>query len=321
MGSLLRRNVPARFFRYLAVAVFLAIAAGIVAHWMNRETLADFADEPDLRHFEKKHRQLSPLEKTLSYFFPSQYLSRRERLVALLQQTVPSEFWGPGSGAGYLWRQETNAGSRFVLLMAKRTKVLNADPPEDDLTVSIHFLDSNAKYQGNSQFSLCAHEILSEATLVDHPIVGAPVIRIRTFINGIGRESGPRFYGVFRDRVALLRIESLNGRLDSYDYRDSKHSVGPAPPTRTEMEWEALLNSVDLREVLEGLTWIGAMHDLRADLDGIDPGELPADMRLIAAVRRRPGVQRKIAELTESNNQWIREAALLAQFWIPKKST
>jgi hypothetical protein len=66
--------------------------------------------------------------------------------------------------------------------------------------------------------------------------------------------------------------------------------------------------------------WIGGVHRT----DDLWMPEIAFEslqsVRLVAALRKSPVVRQRIAELTVSENQWIREAAVLAQEQLPKKA-
>jgi hypothetical protein len=80
-----------------------------------------------------------------------------------------------------------------------------------------------------------------------------------------------------------------------------------------------MLKSSDDKQVLEALTWMGGHHRTEEE-DWLGPdAETLESVRLVAAVRKSPVAQKSIAELASSENQWIREAAVLAQKQLPKK--
>jgi hypothetical protein len=118
-----------------------------------------------------------------------------------------------------------------------------------------------------------------------------------------------QYYRRLGDRLVLVRLEDDQGRYARNIYEAPNHTIGPKIPRRNAADWEASLSSTDPAEVLWALVWIGGRH---ADTSAFSPGvrlETPEDAKAVAEVRQRPGVQKRIAELTLSSNPWIREAA------------
>ncbi len=65
-------------------------------------------------------------------------------------------------------------------------------------------------------------------------------------------------------------------------------------------EWQEALESSDTVEVLSALMWFSGSHS------DIDPG---TEGTKFLTVRQRASVQKRLAELSESNNFWIKSVA------------
>jgi hypothetical protein len=186
---------------------------------------------------------------------------------------------------------------------------------------AIHFLSPDGTYQGHSDFATGWRIDIVDAALVDNELVGALVIEIKTGPSIHGAPIGRQVYGIFPGRVALLRIEDLDGKLETNGYGRPEPAFGPAPPPRSPEEWEALLVSSDRTKILEALTWIAGYHRLPQDLQDSAEREEKEAARVIEAVRKSATVQKRIAELATSENQWLREAARLAQDTLAKQAS
>jgi hypothetical protein len=303
----------------LAITLVILLGGGALLYWYSRVSLADFVDL-DLRALDDTPQ--TTVGKMLNQIMPGQFPGPQTKLNQLLKRILPEEY-KPAQGVQphSLWHVKTKIGPRFILLESK----------ERVSGVCILFLNSQGKYKGSSEFHLGRSFLgglgrltmgptMADAALVNHELLGATVIAIKTVESALGPVNGRQIYGIFENRVALLRIEDHDGNLVANHYIIREHQVGPSPPTRTKAEWEELVDSSDPTHVLEALTWIGGHH--RAD-DIWRPEmffESVESVRLVTAVRNSPVVQKRIAELTTSDNQWIREAAVLALEQLPKKA-
>ncbi len=146
-----------------------------------------------------------------------------------------------------------------------------------------------------------------DAALLNLELLGATVIEIKT-ASALGPSTGRQIYGIFENRIGLLRIEDCDGKLIPSRYENREDQIGPSPPKRTKEEWEELLRSSEHTHVLEALTWIAGDHPL----DDLGRPEVPFALeyleylRLVVALRKSPILQKR------------KEAAILAQEQLPK---
>lgn len=299
--------------RYVLLAVtglaLLLLAGVALLYCYGRVSLSEFVDQ-DLRQLDDNPR--TGFTKVLAEFLPVEFTSPRARLNELLEQILPEEFapkdpyWG--FEPWYVWRLKTNGRSRFILFQGQHLFMIPGAS-----AAAIHFLDANGKHEGHSEFCTGWRIDIRDAALVHNELIGAPVVVIQTAPAINGTSIGRQMYGILGNRIALLRLEDEDAKLLANCYEYPNHQIGPAPPTRTEAEWEELLLSSERARVLEALTWIGGRHATEPDpWAGRVFLEQAEAARLVAAVRKRPIVQKKIAELAVSENQWIREAAAMA---------
>jgi len=252
--------------RWIVASILLSLlGGGALFYWYSRSSLSDFVDL-DLRTLDDT--QQSALGKVLGQILPDHFPGPRTKWNRLLGQILPKEcksrddFW-------HVWRSRKKAGSGFLLFQVQ---------PDKPVAI-IHFLASNGTYQGHSEFS--TRWPIDEAALIDNELLECPVIEIK-IIAALGRQ----IYGVFENRVALLRFEDHAGKLVGNSYWYLPHQLGPSPPRRSKEEWEELLKSSDRIHVLEGLTWIGGYHRTE-DQDTLGrEAESLESVRLVDAVRR-----------------------------------
>jgi hypothetical protein len=235
------------------------------------------------------------------------------RLSDLLAGSLPERYQSKDAWAfepWYLWRHEARNGRALLILFQGRHILMIPGQSY----AAIHFLDPTGGHLSCAEFSTGWRIDLESAVFRHDEAFGGPVIEITTEPVINGRDIHRQVYGVFNDRVALLRLEDSEGSVVDNNYHNPNHTIGPDAPTRTADEWEESLRSSDVALVLESLTWLGGFHrrDLTPASDNIGVEDITA-ARLVAEIRQRPSVQKAITELLQSQNQWIRAAAIAAQ--------
>jgi hypothetical protein len=141
-----------------------------------------------------------------------------------------------------------------------------------------------------------------------------PLIVLET---GPGAGPGPnvqkQIYARVGNRFDLIRLEDSEGKATRNLYYVNHFACGPKVPKQTEAEWEADVLSGDRIKVLRSLVWLGGTH-----WDGKLPDESekqhePAEqIQLVRSVRANTKVADKLRALVASEDQWLREASVLA---------
>jgi hypothetical protein len=141
-----------------------------------------------------------------------------------------------------------------------------------------------------------------------------PLVVLKT---GNGPGPGPgierQYYAMVGSRFELLRLERGGGQVARNTYCPIHFMAGPTPLLRTEAEWESDLLSEDRLTVLRVLVWVGGAHGDPKEGDEPRPDqERPGQVLLVRRVRQKPTVIARLRELSQSKDQWVREAASLA---------
>jgi hypothetical protein len=141
-----------------------------------------------------------------------------------------------------------------------------------------------------------------------------PLIVLET---GPGPGPGPNFqrqiYGRSGDRLDLIRLEDSEGKATRNNYYVNHFACGPKVPIQTEAEWEADVLSGDRIRVLRSLVWLGGSHWEGKPPDESEKQHEPAgQIQLVRSVRANKKVADKLRVFVESEDRWLREAAVLA---------
>jgi hypothetical protein len=130
------------------------------------------------------------------------------------------------------------------------------------------------------------------------------------FING--RDVAKEYFAVGSDRLRLVRLESAKGDAVQNEYIYSNYEIGIVPEGSTEEEWASMLESADEAKVLSALVFLGGRH-LKEPQRRLLPD--PAESKYAALFQQlaaSPRIRELIAHLSHSENEWVKQAALLA---------
>ncbi len=111
-----------------------------------------------------------------------------------------------------------------------------------------------------------------------------------------------------------MRLEDSAGNVLRNHYQAPNYTIGPFQPNASVAEYEEALTSQDPLVVLEALNWLGGVH-LDPALPRLFPDvilESEDHLSLFIAAHRTQAIQTALAQLAQSPNPWISEAATLA---------
>jgi hypothetical protein len=130
------------------------------------------------------------------------------------------------------------------------------------------------------------------------------------FING--RNVAKEYFAVGGDRLRFVRMENDEGEAVQNEYVYPNFEIGIVPAGNTEEEWASMLESVDKADVLSALVFLGGRHITEPQRHFASE---PAESKYAGLFRQligSPRIRELIARLRHSENEWVRQAALLA---------
>lgn len=126
-------------------------------------------------------------------------------------------------------------------------------------------------------------------------------------VNGeycLGGSPSEQFYVLIGNQITLVYL-TLNGQFDSNNYNSRHMTIGPLIQRSTD-DWENALHSGDEAEVLSALLWFGGIHWSGEPPPYDDDKE---ESEKVSSLISRERVQRRLVQLSQSENLWIRRAA------------
>ena len=216
-------------------------------------------------------------------------------------------------------------------------------------THTIYFFDTSGKLLNKEKFSTGWRMSVSKAEIIKNDSIAAPILRIDA--GGLGgfnyADQSSQYYALLEKDVILIRLES-NKKYAVYNL-DNRNSygceypaIGPKTPDRNVDEWVKSLYSEDKIKILQTLMWLGGSHKtidqinqeqeeqerIRKQNPELEKWETTLEkcpdiiqkVQIYESVKNRQDVQKRIKELTNSSNSWIKEAAQLALTPIERKT-
>jgi hypothetical protein len=159
--------------------------------------------------------------------------------------------------------------------------------------VRVHRFNEDRDYLGRTVLP-CGNPggTLECARAVDSELPGA------TFVIQLSQNQY-QYYALQGNDLVLILLGDIRGKTPSNDYVTPGRRVGPPIPENALNRCEAMLSSSDPVNILQALTWLHGRHP-----DGAG----------WSALRKRPAVERRIAELAKSETYAI---AKVAQALLP----
>ncbi|MCC9606753.1 hypothetical protein LOC68_16280 [Blastopirellula sp. JC732] len=236
------------------------------------------------------------------------------RIIKSLQAPVDKIFFDKSFHPQTCWRllrMETGGETRFVLLQHRTTdpRLLQAlsssgdptvtdDPGQSDAIVLLY--DSQGKLIYHRRLVTGWHIDQMEAKLVADSNLGEPLLCIFAG-NAAPDEVAKQYYALTSDECRLVRLENQAGDAVRDRYVDPEERIGPEPPLRTQAEWTTALYDPSKTEILRTLTWLSGSTNNSS-----------AEGKQISGVRQEPAAKVALADLLDSDDAWISEAARLA---------
>lgn len=210
-----------------------------------------------------------------------------------------------------IWKRAGSSRSRYIVLMVAPVIWIPGGS-----AAAIRYYDEKATLFKEWRFPVGWRISPDRAFLDFSPALGTDLLTLEMtrFVNGryIKRE----YYSLTDQSVRLVRLENEEGQAVSNVYYMLTYEIGPRPvAASTDEEWARKLESADKPVVLEALTFLGARHF--GDFSGAQGKGEFADM--VERVLTSERIQQIVAQLSESGNEWIRQAAKLAESPVRKR--
>ena len=207
----------------------------------------------------------------------------------------------------HVWKTNRNGVIRFVVLLGEPEMIVPGGSSACVLLLDggLHRINSWC-FQTGWRITLDSASFDFSNDLGSHIIV----LHMTRFING--RNVAKEYFALSGDRLRFVRMENDKGEAVQNEYVFPNFEIGIVPTGETEEEWIDMLRSADKPNVLSALVFLGGRHIIEAQRRfAPEPAEskyASLFQKLISDAR----IRELIAGLSDSENEWIRQAAQLA---------
>lgn len=274
--------------------------------------------------------------------FGEKYFESRKKANKLLDQLAFDEkerkdreqfrFWG----VRYVWEtNENRSNPKFVVMESSTLMMLPGQQ-----THRFYFFDKDGNLVNKEDFTSGWRMMVGNVELIRSDDFEFPIVKISAGGGGSFAYAVRtiQYYALLEESVVLIRLESKSNSIFNLDNRNSYGcqypSIGPKMPDRSIEEWGKSLNSESKTEVLRTLMWLAGKHETieqltqsqkdEEEIRKLNPAsdvwkttlekcpEIIQEIKTYERVKNRQNVQKRLQELANSSNQWIKEAAELA---------
>ncbi len=207
----------------------------------------------------------------------------------------------------HIWKTSRDGLSRYVVLLGEPEVLVPGGS-----SACVLLFDGASKRLRSWCFQTGWRIDLDRASLEFRTDLASDVIVLHMvrFING--RNVAKEYFAVGGDRLRFVRMENDKGEAVQNEYVFPNFEIGIVPAGNTEEEWASMLESADRADVLSALVFLGGRH-ITEPRRRFAPE--PAESKyagLFQQLAGSPCIRELIARLSHSENEWIRQAALLA---------
>jgi hypothetical protein len=201
----------------------------------------------------------------------------------------------------HMWKTGVSGSTRYIFLLGGPMLIIPGRS-----SACIRLFDSSAKLLGSWTFQTGWRIQLVSATSEYSKVLSGNVIVLHMAPVINGRNVAKEFFALANDQLRLVRIENNEGESIHNECVLPDYGIGLVPQAKDLNEWLAILESKSLPDVMSALLFLGGQHvdgtaqTLKLQGDAIQ--RMLGDRRLGAVIER----------LSESPNEWVRQAAALA---------
>jgi hypothetical protein len=205
-----------------------------------------------------------------------------------------------------VWKTDSNGRSRYVVLLGEDLMIVPGGT-----SAYVLLLDNVPVTIRRWSFQTGWRSVLKDASLEQSTDRDRDLLVIHTSPVVNGRDIAKASFSIGGDQLRLIRLEDSKGSAVQNEYVFPNFEIGLPPKAHTVQEWANLLQSKDRSDVLSALMFLGGRH-IAEDERGLLSDGQSKYATLFEQLLANRSIQNLIAKLADSDDGWIREAAILA---------
>jgi hypothetical protein len=207
----------------------------------------------------------------------------------------------------HVWRTNRNGYARYVVLLGEREGIIPGGS-----SACLQLFDATARrisswsFQTGWRIDLDRGSIEFSNDLASDLIV----LHMARLING--RNVAREYFAISNDRLQFVRMENDKGEAAQNEYVYPNLEIGVVPDASTMDQWAKMLESKDKADVLSALVFLGGRHITEPQRRFVSEPQESKYAELFRQLVGNPRIRELIERLSNSDSEWVRQAALLA---------
>jgi hypothetical protein len=221
--------------------------------------------------------------------------------------TVPKGYMLEELGAWHVWKTRRDGQARYVVLLGAPEVTIPGGS-----SAGLQLFDATVKRINRWSFQTGWRITFDSASIEFSNDLEADliVLHMARFING--RNVAKEYFAIGDDRLQFVRMENDKGEAVQNEYVFPNCEIGVVPNASTVEQWANMLESQDKANVLSALMFLGGRHITEPQRHFATEPQESKYAALFQELVRSPRVRELIERLSNSENTWVKQAALLA---------
>jgi len=210
-------------------------------------------------------------------------------------------------GAWRLWKTSRNGQTRYVFLLGAPEVTVPGGS-----SAGLQLFDATANRINSWSFQTGWRITFDSASIefsndLETDLIVLHMVR---FING--RNIAKEYFAIGNDGLRFVRMENDKGEAVQNEYVFPNYEIGVVPDASTVEQWASMLESKDKASVLSALMFLGGRHITEPQRYFVSEPQESKYAALFQKLIGSPRVRELIERLSNSENTWVRQAALFA---------
>ena len=207
----------------------------------------------------------------------------------------------------HVWQTSRDGQTRYVVLLGEDLGIIPGGT-----SACLQLFDADGKRIISRSFQTGWRNVLVDASIEYFTSLASDLVVLHTAAVINGRPIAKEYFAISQVRIRLVRLENDKSEIVQNEYVFPNYEIGLVPEARTIDEWAGLLQSKDVADVLPALTFLGGRHLTGPDRNFVSEPQGSKYSGLFQQLLGSARIRELIAHLETSDNEWVRQAAVLA---------
>jgi hypothetical protein len=207
----------------------------------------------------------------------------------------------------HVWKTTADGQTRYVVLLGEREAIIPGNS-----YACVVLLDGQGIRMRSWSFQTGWRGTLDAASFEFSSNLRTDLIVLHTVPLINGRKITKEYFAIGHDSLRFVRMEDDQGALVQNEYVYPNFEIGIVPAANGPDQWADMLQSDDKADVLAALMFLGGRHVAESRRKFISEPKESKYAGLFEELLASPRIRESIEQLTKSEDECIRQAAVLA---------